>query len=51
MLSAMSESAQWKAVVKKNGWNPFFKSGTKLTEFLILHEKNLKVTMQELKIM
>lgn len=49
-LKTLSESSEWKAVLKKNGWNSYFKSGPELDGFLIRHEQNLKSVMQELEI-
>jgi len=49
-LSILSTSKIWKNVLAENGWSPFFKVGSELNEYLVEHEKNLKITMQDLKI-
>lgn len=50
VLKTLSESPEWKVVLKRNVWSSFFKSGPELIEFLTQHEQRLKATMQDLKI-
>jgi len=50
ILKKMSESKEWQAVLKENGWSIFLKSGPELTKFLNLHEKKLKEIMQDLNL-
>jgi putative tricarboxylic transport membrane protein len=49
-LNTLSHSPKWHRVLKENDWSPFYKTGPELNEFLIQHEKKLKMTMQELNI-
>jgi len=49
-LSTLSKSKEWHNVLKENGWSPFFKVGSDLHEYLVEHEKKLKMTMKDLNI-